>query len=391
MVATVMTSIKEALSVIDINSTESEKTPENTKNLLQTFLNTNPYGVVVLKKDGKIKLANKMVETLFGYSQEEMIDKHLWDLALDGHQRNAIKTVVENIFSSKPNPVPYFGAITNKKNRPLQLRVDWDYLHTDKNTIIGILAVVRNTANDQQLQKFHSPSIVEQVQYSRLASIEEVVARIAHELNQPLSAILNFSHGALRHLEKPDTQEEVSSAIHMISKQAQRAGDVLQRIRGFIQKGELRKDYLNINEIIQEVLDCMRQEIHASNITTQLNFNNFLPAVLADKIQVEQVLLNLIQNAIEAMSQNDKANRLLTIETRLNKENNVAITISDNGTGILPRDLDQIFDAFHSTKEAGMGIGLAISQSIILAHHGKLTVDSKMNEGSIFTIILPPK
>mgnify|MGYP000415408954 CR=1 FL=1 len=389
MVTTVMTSLKEALSIIDLDTNDPNNQSNESQHLLQTFLNTNPYGVIVLKKDGKIKLANKMIETLLGYSQEEIVNKYLWDLTHDGHQKTAIKTVVENIFATLPNPVPYFGTIANKKRMPLDLRIDWDYLHADQNTVIGLLAVVRDVSNERTAHKFHSPSIIEQVQYSRLASVEEVVARIAHELNQPLAAILNFSNGALRQLEKSDTREQIASAIHMISKQAQRAGNVLERIRDFIQKGELRKEHLNINEIIQEVLDCMRQEIHASNLTLHLKFNNFLPAVLADKIQIEQVLLNIIQNAIEAMQTNAKDNRHLTIETRLNEKNDLAIAITDNGIGMELNHTKRIFDAFHSTKEAGMGIGLAISQSIILAHHGKLTVESKVNEGSTFTLILP--
>jgi C4-dicarboxylate-specific signal transduction histidine kinase len=241
------------------------------------------------------------------------------------------------------------------------------------------------------MQKHHSPSMIEQVQYSRLASIEEVVARIAHELNQPLSAILNFSSGALKHLQRSDAEEQIISAIHMISKQAQRAGDVLQRIRNFIQKGELRKEFLNMNEVIQEVLDCMRQEIHSAKITVHLHFNNFLPAVMADKVQIEQVLLNITQNAIEAMHDNPEDERQLTIETTMNENNHVSVAIKDNGHGIPPHEINKIFDAFHSTKEAGMGIGLAISQSIILAHHGKLTASSKPGEGATFVIDLPPQ
>lgn len=387
----VMTSIKEALSSLDLNTSTEKRSSTANKNLLQTFLNTNPYGVIVLRKDGTIKLANKMVQALFDYSQEEIIDKHLWELSADRHQETAIKTIVENIFSNQPKPVPYFGFIVNKKNIKLQLRVDWDYLHSDKDTVIGILAVVRDIAPGRTPHKFHTPSIIEQVQYSRLASVEEVVARIAHELNQPLSAILNFSSGALRVLENSKSLEQVISAIHMISKQAQRAGDVLQRIRAFIQKGELRKEYLNINEVIQEVLDCMHQEINAAKIMITLNFNNVLPAVLADKIQIEQVLLNLIQNAIEAMQTNDRNNRHLTITTQMTEKTEVSISISDNGHGIPASDLDKIFDAFHSTKASGMGIGLAISQSIILAHQGSLVVNSKPNKGSTFTIYLPPQ
>jgi signal transduction histidine kinase len=146
-----------------------------------------------------------------------------------------------------------------------------------------------------------------------------------------------------------------------------------------------------MNEVIQEVLDCMRQEIHSAKITVHLHFNNFLPAVMADKVQIEQVLLNITQNAIEAMHDNPEDERQLTIETTMNENNHVSVAIKDNGHGIPPHEINKIFDAFHSTKEAGMGIGLAISQSIILAHHGKLTASSKPGEGATFVIDLPPQ
>ena len=329
---------------------------------------------------------------MFGYAPNAMINQSIWDLSADTYQKEAIKNVLQNIFDAQPKPVPYFGTVTNTKNHKLNLRVDWDYLHSDKNVIIGILAVLQNVKNEKNNHKFHSPSLIDQVQYSRLASVEEVVARIAHELNQPLSAIMNFSNGALKHLQSSEKQEQVVSAIHMITKQAQRAGDVLQRIRDFIQKGELRKEFLNMNEVLEEVLDCMRQEIHTSKVNITFKLDSFLPAVLADKIQIEQVLLNIFQNAIESMQSNsaDKP-RNLSVETQFTDKNELWLTIEDTGHGIAPFDMNKIFDAFHSTKATGMGIGLAISQSIIHAHHGQLLVTSTEGKGSKFSICLPSR
>ena len=333
-------------------------------------------------------MANSVMESLLQCPLSDIVHKPIWLTYSPQHEDIALKETVFKILNEQPEPVPYFGQVLIGGSKTIAIRVDWNYIYSHDQSVQGLLAIIRDISSEVGVQKVGSPSIIEQVQYSRLASIEEVVARIAHELNQPLAAILNFSQGALRYLEEDQVQSKVAGAIEMISKQAERAGNVLTRLRNFIEKGELRKEWLNINDVIEEVIACMRPEIHIAKINVVEVYDSFIPAVLADKVQIEQVLLNVFQNAIEAMQDNPPLTRDLIIKTHKDRVNYLTITIKDNGCGMSEVAIKDIFDAFHSTKKSGMGIGLAIAQSIVLAHNGDIDVVSQEGEGATFHIHL---
>lgn len=386
---------KEAFKMLNMFDGNKTINMDEAEMLLHTLLHTSPYGMLLINLQGIAVMVNPIIETLFGYTSEEVVGKVIWELPQSDDGKKLLKKLFQQIITGRPEPVPYFGCVQTKIDALAHIRIDWNYILNKANEVQGLVCIVRDISKEIQHHTDSGPAMLEQVQYSRLATVEEVVARISHELNQPLSAIINFSGGTLKRLENEYPNSDIMQSMQMIVRQAQRAGDVIDRLKNFLRKGELRKESLNINQVVKEVIDCMRPELYASKVCVEFELENLMPAVLADKIQIEQVLLNIIQNALESMRLIDEQKRQMTIKTFKNDIDSVGIKISDKGHGIDAENLAKIFEAFFTTKSTGMGIGLAISQSIINAHGGEIKVESTIAKtssdvsGTSFTVTLP--
>jgi len=233
---------------------------------------------------------------------------------------------------------------------------------------------------------------------ARLNTMGEMASGFAHELNQPLSAITNYAQGCVRRLNRgaknPDTLRDgedvdaLRDAMEQVSVQAGRAGEIIRRIRSYVRKDQSAHTQVDVNALIQDVADFMRAEFDRSEVMIGLDLHNPLPPVLADAIQIEQVILNLIRNGIEAMADAKPGRRELFISTRHAPEG-VQVSVRDRGHGIPAETLDRIFDPFVTTKQGGLGLGLSISQSIIESHGGRLTAEAAAGSGTRFRFTLP--
>jgi PAS domain S-box-containing protein len=223
---------------------------------------------------------------------------------------------------------------------------------------------------------------------TRVATLGELTASIAHEVNQPLGAIVNNAGASLRWL-AAQNMDEVRQSIEHVIKDGHRASDIISRIRALVRKAPPQKDWLDINETIGDVLSLTRTELDAHHVTLEKRLSVDAPTVMADRIQLQQVLLNIIMNAIEAMGGEGEGSRQLVIESKKDKARYVVITVQDSGPGIEPAHLDRLFDAFYSTKPRGLGMGLAISRSIIEAHGGRLWATANEPRGARFHFNLP--
>src|SRR5215831_7408439 len=223
---------------------------------------------------------------------------------------------------------------------------------------------------------------------TRVATLGELTASIAHEVNQPLGAIVNNAGASLRWL-AAQNMDEVRQSIEHVIKDGHRASGIIKRIRALVRKAPPQKDWLDINETIGDVLSLTRTELDAHHVTLEKRLSVDAPTVMADRIQLQQVLLNIIMNAIEAMGGEGEGSRQLVIESKKDKARYVVITVQDSGPGIEPAHLDRLFDAFYSTKPRGLGMGLAISRSIIEAHGGRLWATANEPRGARFHFNLP--
>jgi signal transduction histidine kinase len=225
---------------------------------------------------------------------------------------------------------------------------------------------------------------------SRVTSLGELTALIAHEVNQPLGAIVTNGQACLRLLarESPDLNKSREVVERMIS-DGLRASEVITRTRALLKKRSAEKALLHVNEIIQEVIALTSTELATSEIHLQTALAADLPPVLGDRVQLQQVLLNLILNAKEAMSGVGWQPRELFITSLASESGEAVVAVRDSGTGLDPRDCDRIFEAFFTTKAEGLGLGLSISRTIIEAHGGRLWASSGEGQGSSIQFALP--
>lgn len=232
-------------------------------------------------------------------------------------------------------------------------------------------------------------------QVSRLATLGEMAAGIAHELNQPLAAISNYAHAAQRFsqslaLDQIDTDGDIRSALEQIASQALRAGEIIRRLRGLVQNRATQKESSNLNTLLQEILGFVQSEMRLREITLRLELDPELPDAPLDRIQIQQVLLNLLRNAIEALENVPAPTRRVTVSTHCQSASgHIRFVISDSGPGVPDTLLPQIFDPFCTSKPTGTGLGLAISRTIAEAHQGKLSYEPAPGGGAQFVLSLP--
>jgi PAS domain S-box-containing protein len=225
---------------------------------------------------------------------------------------------------------------------------------------------------------------------NRAATMGQLTASIAHEVKQPIGAAAVNAAAALRWLgARPPNVDEATQALERIVNDAMRAGDIIGRIRDLIKKGPTRKDSVDINEAVCEVIELTRGETAKYGIAVQTVLDERLPTVSGDRVQLQQVMLNLIVNAIEAMSATSDGPRALLVSTAADSCKGVSISVSDSGPGLPADGIDRVFDPFYTTKAGGLGMGLSICRSIIDAHGGRLSAKSNVPRGAVFQFTLP--
>ena len=225
---------------------------------------------------------------------------------------------------------------------------------------------------------------------NRVATMGQLSASIAHEVRQPLARAVINAQAALRWLgAQPPDLEEVRQALGRIVKEGNRASDVIDRIRALIKKAPPRKDGLDINEAILEVIALTRGEVVKNGVSVETQLAEGLPLIQGDRVQLQQVILNLIINAVEAMSGVSEGARELLISTAKAASDGAVVAVRDSGPGLAPANLERFFEAFYTTKPSGLGMGLSICRSIIEAHGGQVWASSNDGPGTTFQFSLP--
>jgi C4-dicarboxylate-specific signal transduction histidine kinase len=225
---------------------------------------------------------------------------------------------------------------------------------------------------------------------NRVATMGQLLASITHEINQPIGASINYANAALNflHAQPPDL-EEVQQALAEIVQTGVRAGNIIDRIRALVKKASPRKDSLDINSTVLEVTALTSGEMSKNRVSVQTQLAESLPAVQGDRVQIQQVLLNLFVNAAEAMSGTREGPKELLISTENAGSEAVLVAVRDSGPGLTIEDTERLFDAFYTTKTSGLGMGLSICRSIIEAHQGRLWATANVPRGAVFQFTLP--
>ncbi|NKJ38766.1 ATP-binding protein [Rhizobium sp. SG570] len=260
------------------------------------------------------------------------------------------------------------------------------------NSTLSLLAIGATTYLAIRIERLDARARLAQselARMSRLMIVGELGTSIAHEVSQPITAIAANGNAALRWLSAtPADQDEARRAIERIVMDAGRAGDVIGRVRGLVARSAPSRDRIDLIEAITDVLELVRSEIRKSQILLRTELASDLPLVAGDRVQVQQVILNLIMNAIEALTEVDAEARELLVSAAAD-ESKITVSVRDSGIGVPLATLDTIFDAFYTTKPNGMGMGLAISRSIIEAHGGTVYAAPNFPHGTVFGFTLP--
>ncbi|MGA8260593.1 MAG: PAS domain S-box protein [Arenicellales bacterium] len=362
---------------------------ETSRHQLRAFLDATPDVVITINDQGTIVSVNPATEKLFGYRRSELTGRNL-SLLMAAPDRERHDEYLKNYLETgKPKIIgtgrDILACRKDGKVFPARLSV-CEFKSHGETYFTGMLQDIseRVAADNRERAMF-----AEHAHTSRVVALGEMASSIAHEINQPLTAIVSFADASRKLLEteRPDP-ETLKHALSQISRQGQRAGEIIRRLRQFVKKKEPDRSTVNINELIQAAVAMTKHDADRYGISLVLDLDPGALHTLVDRLQIEQVVLNLIRNSIEAINEQGGADGAITVRSRL-REDMVAVSVSDNGPGIKPSEVPRIFDAFYSTKSTGTGLGLSISRSIAEAHDGSLTFEPDPDSGVTFTLLLP--
>jgi len=254
--------------------------------------------------------------------------------------------------------------------------------------MLSELAMARERESAEQARI--AATQAELARVARLTAMGEMTASIAHEINQPLAAVVNNANAGLRWLDhQPPNVERTRAILTRIVNDGGRASEVIASIRATLTKGSQARAPLDINDLLREVMTLVRGELQGRGVSIRSEFADSLPHLSGNRVQLRQVILNLIMNAVEAMASIKDRACILHVCSELTGQRDVVVKVEDTGTGIVEEDRNRVFEAFFTTKPEGMGIGLSICRSIVEAHGGSITALRANPHGSVFQVVLP--
>jgi two-component system sensor kinase FixL len=356
---------------------------------LQSILDTVQDAMVVIDTRGTVHTFSPAAERLFGYTAQEVIGHNVKILMPspyredhDGYLERYLRTGERHIIGIGRVVV---GERKDGSTFPMELAVG-EMQSGERRFFTGFIRdLTERQMTEARLQELQS----ELVQISRLTAMGEMASTLAHELNQPLSAITNYMRGSQRLLADVTGEEaaHVRQAVSKAAEQALRAGQIIRRLREFVAHGENEKRVESISKMVEEAGALALVGARERAIRVRFNFKALSDFTLADRIQIQQVLVNLMRNAMEAMEETPR--RELTISTAPAKNGMIEISVADTGCGIAPDIAKQLFQPFFTTKAHGMGVGLSISRTIIEGHGGHIWIEPNPKGGTIFRVTLP--
>jgi PAS domain S-box-containing protein len=365
------------------------KRAEQATLLLAAIVESSHDAIVSKSLNGVITSWNKGAERLFGYAAEEAVGQNI-TLIIPPERRDEERTIVEQL--TRGERVDHFETVRMRKDGSLlDVSLTISPMKDASGRVVGASKLARDITERKRAEEALREAQADLARVSRVTTMGELTASLAHEVNQPIAAAVTNANTCLRWLARdhPDL-EEAREAASRIVKDATRASGIISRVRLLFKKSTPQREVVDVNEVIREMIVLLRSETTRHNILVRTELAADLPQFTADRVQLQQVLMNLIVNSIDAMKEVDGARELAVKSQRTEKEE-VLVSVSDTGVGLPPQQTDQIFNAFFTTKPHGTGMGLRISRSIVESHGGRLWAADNSPRGANFHFALPAK
>jgi two-component system, LuxR family, sensor kinase FixL len=360
---------------------------EDTSRLrLRSILDTAPEGIIVIDERGTIQLFSPAAERLFDYVEGEVVGNNI-NVLMPSPYREAHDGYLNRYLTTGERRIIGIGRVViglrkTGETFPMELAVG-EFRVARNRYFTGF---VRDLSEQQRAARRMQDLQTELLHASRLSVMGQMASTMAHELNQPLTAVVNYLEAARQLIRDVPEAKQAADLMRRAVIQTERAGDVIRLLRQFVTKGETERRAESVDQLIEEALALALVGKRQLGIRVTLELDRTAPRVVVHAVQLQQVLLNLVRNAVEAMEHVDR--RELVISTR-SLAGTVEVSVADTGLGLSPEVADRLFQPFVTTKKGGMGLGLSICREIVEAHHGRLTVAPQPEGGIVFRMSLP--
>jgi two-component system sensor kinase FixL len=372
-----------------IGSAVITNTLRNREAHLKSILDTIPDAMVVIDEHGIIHSFSTAAEELFQYYADEVVGKNVYILMPSPYREQHDLYVRRYLATAEAKVIGKGRVVVGRRKDgttfPLELSVG-EMRSQEHRYFTGFVRdLTERHKTDARLQELQS----ELLHVSRLGAMGEMASTLAHELNQPLSAIANYQTGALFFLDqcKDETANVLREPLQSAAEQAIRAGEIIRRMRNFVSRGETDREIVNLSRLVEEASALALVGVKETNLRVDLNLAAEADLVLVDKVQIQQVILNLTRNAIEAMAGTPVRN--LVLATEMKDKKTALVCVTDSGKGIAPEIAEHLFQPFVTSKSDGLGVGLSISRTIVEGHGGQIWVEDNPGGGTSFRFTLP--
>lgn len=356
---------------------------------LQSVINTAVDGVLVIDGQGIIQTVNAAAQSIFGYDPAELIGRNVKILMPEPYHSEHDGYLENYRTSGKARIIGIGREVVGRRKDgtdfPIDLSVGQGQLRGQRIFTVFVRDITHRKERERELRQTQ-----EELQHiTRSNLMGEMGSALAHEVNQPLTALTNYVRAAQRMLKQQEieTPEKVHDWMDQAVGQAARAAGVIQRLREFVRKGEVDKSFDDVSVIVEEALSLALVGARADGIDTEIDLAEGLPPVLCDRLQIQQVVLNLVRNAIEAME--EQQHRKLCVRTMQSADSAVRVEVTDTGSGLDETAAERLFEPFMTTKSEGMGIGLSVCHSIIMSYGGTISACENPVGGTIFSFDIP--
>lgn len=346
-------------------------------------------GYVLVDMDGRILQYNEIYRVMTGYSPDQLQRMTYRDITPEKWHEGEKRIITEQVFARGYSDV-YEKEYRRKDGTVFPIELRTFLLKEERGNNIGMWAIVRDITGRKLIESETRKLREDLAHVTRVSTLGELTSSLAHEINQPLAAILSNAQAAQRFLSQgnPD-MKEIAEILGDIIRDDNRAAEVIRKIRALLKKEETRFEALSLNDVVEEILNVIRNDTALTALKIEKAFDSSMPAVWGDRIQLQQVILNLVMNAAEAMRDGSPDRRILTVKTSRKDERFAEVSIVDKGPGIDEEASGRLFEPFYTTKSGGMGMGLAISRHIVASHHGDIRAASNTDGGATVSFTIP--